>query len=184
MTSPSGCRNVVSHLQQFLSELPSRGRSLKTNSRRTTDIPRFKPFTKVMLNLTVVLKDFLQAKFQLEHLTLLNFQLSFWFCSCPSSSQTEERFNYNLAHADAKFPYQSAKLIQGDVTLSNRLQEISTHMFISFLLACPLSLGLGDGRIKDEQLSASSRLDDNHAAKQGRASLINSNYDRYRHYVD
>ena len=73
MTSPSGCRNVVSHLQQFLSELPSRGRSLKTNSRRTTDIPRFKPFTKVMLNLTVVLKDFLQAKFQLEHLTLLNF---------------------------------------------------------------------------------------------------------------
>ena len=57
-------------------------------------------------------------------------------------------------------------------------------MFIPSLLACPLSLGLGDGRITDEQLSASSELDDIHAAKQGRASLIGSNYDRYRHYVD
>ena len=57
-------------------------------------------------------------------------------------------------------------------------------MFIPFLLACPLSLGLGDGRIRDEQLSASSKLDDMHAAKQGRASLIVSSYDRYGHNVD
>ena len=44
-------------------------------------------------------------------------------------------------------------------------------MRIFYLLACPFSLGLGSGRIRDEQLSASSELDDTHAAKQGRASI-------------
>jgi len=53
-------------------------------------------------------------------------------------------------------------------------------MLIPSLLACPLSLELGDGRIKDEQLSASSELDDIHAAKQGRASLISPSHYRYR----
>ena len=47
------------------------------------------------------------------------------------------------------------------------------------LLACPLPLGLGDGRIGDEQLSASSELDDIHAAKQGRFSLTNLRESRY-----
>ena len=51
-------------------------------------------------------------------------------------------------------------------------------------LACPLSLGLGDGRIRDEQLSASSELDDNHAAKQGRVVLVSSSHDRYWHHVE
>ena len=49
-----------------------------------------------------------------------------------------------------------------------------------YLLACPLPLGLSDGRIKDEQLSASSELDDIHAAKQGRVSLIIPSKSRYR----
>ena len=53
-------------------------------------------------------------------------------------------------------------------------------MPIVYLLACPLSLGLGDGRIRDEQLSASSELDDIHAAKQGRVSLIIPSNNRYR----
>ena len=55
-------------------------------------------------------------------------------------------------------------------------------MLIPSRLACPLALGLGDGRIRDEQLSASSELDDNHdhSAKQGRASLISPGSDRYR----
>ena len=57
-------------------------------------------------------------------------------------------------------------------------------MPIPSLLACPIPLGLGDGRIRDDQLSASSALDDIHAAKQGRASLISSSHDRYRHYVE
>jgi len=55
---------------------------------------------------------------------------------------------------------------------------------IPSLLACPLALGLGDGRIKDEQLSASSELDNNHTAKQGRASSISSSDSRYRHPVE
>ena len=49
-----------------------------------------------------------------------------------------------------------------------------------YLLACPLPLGLSDGRIRDEQLSASSELDDTHAAKQGRVSLISPSKNRYR----
>ena len=53
-------------------------------------------------------------------------------------------------------------------------------MSILSILACPLSLGLGDGRIKDEQLSASSELDDIHAAKQGKVSLISPGKNRYR----
>ena len=53
-------------------------------------------------------------------------------------------------------------------------------MSVFYLLACSLSLGLGDGRITDEQLSASSELDDIHAAKQGRVSLINPSNNRYR----
>ena len=53
-------------------------------------------------------------------------------------------------------------------------------MPIFYLLACPLSLGLGDGRIRDEQLSASSKLDDIHAAKKGRVSLISPSNSRYR----
>ena len=53
-------------------------------------------------------------------------------------------------------------------------------MPIFYLLACPLSLGLSDGRIRDEQLSASSKLDDFYAAKQGRVSLISPSEDRYR----
>ena len=54
-------------------------------------------------------------------------------------------------------------------------------MPIPSLLACPLSLGLGDGRIRDKQLSASSELDNIHAAKQGRASsLISPSNNRYR----
>ena len=53
-------------------------------------------------------------------------------------------------------------------------------MPIFYLLACPFSLGLGFGRIKDEQLSASSELDDTHAAKQGRVSLISPSKNRYR----
>ena len=53
-------------------------------------------------------------------------------------------------------------------------------MPIFYLLACPLPLGLGDGRIRDEQLSASSKLDDIHAAKQGRVSLISPRKNRYR----
>ena len=42
------------------------------------------------------------------------------------------------------------------------------HVIIPSLSACPLSLGLEDGRIKDEQMSASSELDKKHAAKKGR----------------
>ena len=53
-------------------------------------------------------------------------------------------------------------------------------MPIFYLLACSLSLGLSDGRIRDEQLSASSKLDDFHAAKQGRVSLISPSKNRYR----
>ena len=53
-------------------------------------------------------------------------------------------------------------------------------MPIFYLLACPFSLGVGDGRIKDEQLSASSQLNDIHAAKQGRVSLISPSKSRYR----
>ena len=53
-------------------------------------------------------------------------------------------------------------------------------MPIFYLSACPLPLGLGDGRIRDEQLSASSKLDDMHAAKQGRVSLIIPSNNRYR----
>ena len=52
-------------------------------------------------------------------------------------------------------------------------------MPIFYLLACPLPLGLGDGRIRDEQLSASSELDDIHAAKQGRVSLTSFSNTRY-----
>ena len=48
------------------------------------------------------------------------------------------------------------------------------------LLACSLPLGLDDGRIKDEQLLASSELDDIHAAKQGKVSLISPGKNRYR----
>ena len=53
-------------------------------------------------------------------------------------------------------------------------------MPIFYLLACWLSLGLDDGRIKDEQLSASSELDDIHAAKKGRAALFSTSSTRYR----
>ena len=53
-------------------------------------------------------------------------------------------------------------------------------MRIVYLLACPLSLGLHDGRIRDEQLSASSELDDMQAAKQGRVSLYSPIDNRYR----
>ena len=54
-------------------------------------------------------------------------------------------------------------------------------MPIPSLLACPLPIGLGDGRITDKQLSASSELDHIHAAKQGRASsLISPSNNRYR----
>ena len=53
-------------------------------------------------------------------------------------------------------------------------------MPIFYFLACPLPLGLSDGRIRDEQLSASSELDDIHAAKQGRVSLISPSKNRYR----
>ena len=53
-------------------------------------------------------------------------------------------------------------------------------MPIFYFLACPLPLGLNDGRIRDEQLSASSELDDIHAAKQGRVSLISPSKNRYR----
>ena len=53
-------------------------------------------------------------------------------------------------------------------------------MPIFYLLACPLSLGLGDGRIRDEQLSASSELDNIHVAKQGRVSLTSLSNNRYR----
>ena len=53
-------------------------------------------------------------------------------------------------------------------------------MPIFYFLACPLPLGLSDGRIRDEQLSASSELDDIHAAKQGRVSLIIPSKNRYR----
>ena len=49
-----------------------------------------------------------------------------------------------------------------------------------YLLACSLTLGLSDGRIRDEQISASSELDDIHAAKQGRVSLISPRNNRYR----
>ena len=55
-------------------------------------------------------------------------------------------------------------------------------MSILSILACPLALGLGDRRINDEQLSASSELDHTYAAKQGRASSISSSHDRYRHH--
>ena len=53
-------------------------------------------------------------------------------------------------------------------------------MPIFYLIACSLSLGLADGQITDEQLSASSELDDIHAAKQGRVSLISPSKNRYR----
>ena len=53
-------------------------------------------------------------------------------------------------------------------------------MPIFYLLACSLSLGLADGQITDEQLSASSELDDIHAAKQGRVALISPSNNRYR----
>ena len=53
-------------------------------------------------------------------------------------------------------------------------------MPIFYLLACSLSLGLGDGQIADEQLSASSELDDIHAAKHGRVALISPSNNRYR----
>ena len=55
-------------------------------------------------------------------------------------------------------------------------QKVTLLMSISSLLDCASSLGLGDGRIKDEQLSASSELDDIHGAKQGRVSLIKNRY--------
>ena len=42
------------------------------------------------------------------------------------------------------------------------------HVIIPLLSACPLSLGLEDGRVKDEQMSASSELDKKHTAKKGR----------------
>ena len=41
------------------------------------------------------------------------------------------------------------------------------------------SLGLENGQIRDKQISASSELDKQHAAKQGRVSLISSPQDRY-----
>ena len=41
------------------------------------------------------------------------------------------------------------------------------------------SLGLENGQIRDKQISASSELDKQHAAKQGRVSLISSSQDRY-----
>ena len=53
-------------------------------------------------------------------------------------------------------------------------------MPIFYLLACSLRLGLSDGRIRDEQISASSELDAIHAAKQGRVSLIGPINSRYR----
>ena len=53
-------------------------------------------------------------------------------------------------------------------------------MSFFYLLACTLTLGLSDGRIRDEQISASSELDDIHAAKQGRVSLISPSNNRYR----
>ena len=52
-------------------------------------------------------------------------------------------------------------------------------MSFFYLLACSLTLGLSDGRIRDEQISASSELDDTHAAKQGRVSLISPSNNRY-----
>lgn len=42
------------------------------------------------------------------------------------------------------------------------------HVLIPSLSACPLSLGIEDGRIKDEQMSASSELDEKHTSKKGR----------------
>ena len=53
-------------------------------------------------------------------------------------------------------------------------------MPIFYLIDCSLSLGLADGQITDEQLSASSEMDDIHAAKQGRVSLISPSNNRYR----
>ena len=53
-------------------------------------------------------------------------------------------------------------------------------MPIFYLLACSLPLGLSDGQIEDEQISASSELDEIHAAKQGRVSLISPFNSRYR----
>ena len=50
----------------------------------------------------------------------------------------------------------------------NELMTIKTSD--SFISACPLTLGLEDGRIKDEQVSASSELDNKHTANQGRVS--------------
>ena len=50
---------------------------------------------------------------------------------------------------------------------------------IYFLKACMSSLGLENGQIRDKQISASSELDKQHAAKQGRVSLISSPQDRY-----
>ena len=53
-------------------------------------------------------------------------------------------------------------------------------MPIFYLLACSSSLGLDDGRVKDEQLSASSELHDIHAAKKGRIALFYPSNQRYR----
>ena len=53
-------------------------------------------------------------------------------------------------------------------------------MPIFYLLACSLTLGLSDGRIRDEQISASSVLDDIRASKYGRVSLVSPTNTRYR----
>ena len=65
----------------------------------------------------------------------------------------------------------------------NVLTEPSEWMPIFYLLACSLPLGLTDGRIRDEQISASSELDEIHAAKGGRVSLISPSKSRYRELV-
>ena len=60
------------------------------------------------------------------------------------------------------------------------LHCITTEFDVVYSLkACISSLGLENGQIRDKQISASSELDKQHAAKQGRVSLISSPQDRY-----
>ena len=60
------------------------------------------------------------------------------------------------------------------------LHFITTKLDLIYSLeACTSSLGLENGQIRDKQISASSELEKQHAAKQGRVSLSSFPQDRY-----
>ena len=63
-----------------------------------------------------------------------------------------------------------AQLVEHCTGIAELFPLKALNMLVLSLSACPLSLGLEDGRIKDEQMSASSELDKKHTAKKGRIS--------------